>query len=138
MRFRLVLPVPRFVLHPLTAVFIAAVHVYPLAFGHLWELLGGDIQWTHIWKGFGALGGAYVFAALASRGLVRREEMVHLETGHAMDGAETQTFPDGGINPVQGNEADDLGMQDPASFNLDAVKRMVEAAIQEQTWAVGW
>ena len=46
---------------------IAAVHVY-LAFGHLSELFGGDIQWTHIWKGFGALGGAYVFAALASRG----------------------------------------------------------------------
>jgi hypothetical protein len=69
MRFELVLPLPRFVLHPITAVVIAAVHVYPLAFGHLWQLFGGDIQWTHIWKGFGALGGAYVFAALASRGL---------------------------------------------------------------------
>ena len=27
------------------------------------------MEWTHIWKGLGALGGAYVFAALASRGL---------------------------------------------------------------------
>ena len=55
MPFRTVLPLPAFVLHPLTAVVVAAVHVY-LAFGHLSELLGGDIQWTHIWKGFGALG----------------------------------------------------------------------------------
>jgi len=30
-------------------------------------LFAGDWQWTHIWKGFGALAGAYVFAALASR-----------------------------------------------------------------------
>jgi hypothetical protein len=64
--FRMVLPLPAFVLHPLTAVVIAAMHVY-LAFGHLSQLFGGDVQWTHIWKGFGALGGAYVFAALASR-----------------------------------------------------------------------
>ena len=41
-------------LHPLTAVVVAVVHVY-LAFGHLSELFGGDMQWTHIWKGFGAL-----------------------------------------------------------------------------------
>ena len=72
MAFRFVLPLPGFVLHPLTAVVVAVVHVY-LAFGHLSELLGGDIQWTHIWKGFGALAGAYIFAALASRALVRRE-----------------------------------------------------------------
>ena len=71
MRFGLVLPLPRFILRPFTSVVIAAVHVY-LAFGHLSQLFGGDIQWTHIWKGFGALGGAYVFAALASRGFVRR------------------------------------------------------------------
>ena len=71
--FRTVLPLPAFVLHPLTAVIVAAVHVY-LAFGHLSELLGGDIQWTHIWKGFGALAGAYVFAALASRALGQRED----------------------------------------------------------------
>jgi hypothetical protein len=47
---------------------IAAVHVY-LAAGHLSQLIGGDLQWTHCWKGFGALAGAYVFAALASRKL---------------------------------------------------------------------
>jgi hypothetical protein len=65
---RVVLPLPRFVLHPLTAVVVAAVHVY-LASGHLSQLFGGDVEWTHLWKGLGALGGAYVFAALASRGL---------------------------------------------------------------------
>ncbi len=68
MRFRFVLPLPRFVLHPLTAVAVVAVHLY-LAAGHLAELAAGNVEWTHIWKGFGALAGAYVFAALASRGL---------------------------------------------------------------------
>jgi hypothetical protein len=78
---RTVLPLPAFVLHPLTAVVIAAMHVY-LAFGHLWQLFGGEVQWTHIWKGFGALGGAYVFAALASRGLARQEGR-HIHAGIA-------------------------------------------------------
>jgi hypothetical protein len=41
--FRTVLPLPAFVLHPLTAVVIAAMHVY-LAFGHLSQLIGGDVQ----------------------------------------------------------------------------------------------
>jgi len=72
MRFHLVLPLPRFILHPLTAVIIAALHVY-LATGHLPQLFGGDVQWEHIWKGFGALVGAYVFAALASRGFARHQ-----------------------------------------------------------------
>jgi hypothetical protein len=67
-RSSFVLPLPHFVLHPVTAVVIAAVHLY-LAYGHLGQLFGGDVQWTHAWKGFGALGGAYVFAALATRGL---------------------------------------------------------------------
>ena len=70
--FRFVLPLPSFVLRPLTAAVIAAVHVY-LAAGHLWQLIVGDVQWTHCWKGFGALAGTYVFAALASRGLARGE-----------------------------------------------------------------
>ena len=70
MRPRFVLPLPRFVLRPFTAVIIAAVHVY-LAIGHLGKLFGGDVEWTHFWKGFGAIGGAYVFATLASRGLTR-------------------------------------------------------------------
>jgi hypothetical protein len=68
--FRIVLPLPGFVLRPRTAAVIAAVHVY-LGAGHLWQLVVGDVQWTHCWKGFGALAGAYVFAALASRGLIR-------------------------------------------------------------------
>jgi len=38
-----------------------------LAVGHLSHLVDGDLQWTHWWKGFGALAGAYVFAALAFR-----------------------------------------------------------------------
>jgi hypothetical protein len=68
-----ILPLPAFVLHPLTAVGIAGLHVY-LAGGHLSKLFsGGPIQWTDIWKGFGALAGAYVFAALASRGFARRK-----------------------------------------------------------------
>ena len=68
MLFGIVLPLPRFLVHPVTAAVVAAVHVY-LAAGHLWSLFGGEVQWTHIWKGFGALGGAYMFAALGSRGL---------------------------------------------------------------------
>jgi hypothetical protein len=71
--FRFVLPLPGFVLRPLTAVVIAAVHDY-LASGHLSQLIAGDLQWTHCWKGFGALAGAYVFTALASRGLARGED----------------------------------------------------------------
>jgi len=65
------LPLPAFVLHPLTAVGIAVMHVY-LAAEHLLKLIGGEVTWTNIWKGFGALAGAYVFAALASRGRVER------------------------------------------------------------------
>jgi hypothetical protein len=45
---------------------LAAVHVY-LAAAHLAELVAGSVDWTHLWKGFGALAGAYVFAAPASR-----------------------------------------------------------------------
>jgi hypothetical protein len=65
---RFVLPLPRFVLHPFTAVGITVLHIY-LAQGHLSKLFAGTAQWTDIWKGFGALAGAYVFAALASRGI---------------------------------------------------------------------
>ena len=41
--------------------------------GHLAELTADHVAWTDVWKGFGALAGAYVFAALASRGLARHE-----------------------------------------------------------------
>jgi hypothetical protein len=61
-----VLPLPGFIFKPLTAAIISAVHIY-LAAGHLIQLFSGEVTWTNIWKGFGALGGAYVFAALASR-----------------------------------------------------------------------
>jgi len=67
---RFVLPLPGWVLKPYTAVVIAVVHIY-LSVGHLFQLVGGDMQWTHFWKGFGSLGGAYVFAALATRGFGR-------------------------------------------------------------------
>jgi hypothetical protein len=66
---RFTLPLPAFVLHPFTEVVIATLHVY-LGAGHLMKLFGGDVEWTHFWKGFGALAGAYVFAALASPGFV--------------------------------------------------------------------
>lgn len=67
---RFALPLPGWVLSPYTAIAVAAVHVY-LSLGHLSVLFQGPPQWTDFWKGFGALGGAYVFAALASRGFVR-------------------------------------------------------------------
>jgi hypothetical protein len=67
---RLVLPLSDFVLQPCTAIVIALVHIY-LSVGHLSQLFGGDVQWTHFWKGFGSLGGAYVFAALATRGFAQ-------------------------------------------------------------------
>ena len=60
------LPLPRFVLNPIAALVVAVVHVY-LAAEHLLELFGGAVTWTNIWKGFGALAGAYVFLAIASR-----------------------------------------------------------------------
>jgi hypothetical protein len=59
-------PLPRFVFNPLTLVAVAAVHVY-LSVGHLLHLMAGEIEWTHIWKGLGAVIGAYVFVALAAR-----------------------------------------------------------------------
>src|SRR5215475_1054349 len=80
MRPRFILPLPRFVLRPYTAVAIAAVHVY-LGVGHLSKLFGGEVEWTHIWKGFGSIGGAYVFAALASRGLARPSGSAVVEAG---------------------------------------------------------
>jgi hypothetical protein len=50
MPFRIELPLPAFVLHPITAAVIAAVHVY-FAAGHLSRLIGGEVEWTQIWKG---------------------------------------------------------------------------------------
>jgi hypothetical protein len=68
---RIVLPLPRFLFKAPTLVSIAVVHVY-LSVGHLSHLVAGEIEWTHIWKGFGALIGVYVFAALAARAVAGR------------------------------------------------------------------
>src|SRR5271169_3183836 len=72
-----VLPLPGFIFKPFTAAIISAVHIY-LAVGHLIHLFLGEVTWTNIWKGFGALGGAYVFAALASRQFAREERRLDL------------------------------------------------------------
>jgi hypothetical protein len=102
--FRFVLPLPGFVLRPLTAVVIAAVHVY-LAAGHLSQLIVGDVQWTHCWKGFGALAGAYVFTALASRGLARGEaRRLRLDpdgrgTSQGFEPSSASTTAEGGFSP---------------------------------------
>src|SRR5215475_12073151 len=77
MASRFVLPLPGFLLHPLTSVVVCVVHIY-LAIGHLGPLAAGDVQWTHIWKGFGALAGAYIFAALVSRGFFQHEDHTRL------------------------------------------------------------
>ena len=50
MPFKLVLPLPRFVFHPLTAGTIVAIHIY-LAYGHLAMLATGHVEWVHIWEG---------------------------------------------------------------------------------------
>ena len=66
------LPLPRFVLNPLAALVVAVVHAY-LAAEHLLDLFAGAVTWTNIWKGFGAVAGAYVFLAIASRGRARSQ-----------------------------------------------------------------
>ena len=76
---RFILPLPSFVLHPLTSLSLGAVHVY-LATGHLSKLVGGPIYWTDVWKGFGAMAGAYIFAALASRAFAQRRKAGALAT----------------------------------------------------------
>ncbi|SRR5579871_4219423 len=73
--FRFALPLPSFVMHRYTAILIAVIHIY-LSFGHLLKLFGGDLEWTHIWKGFGSLAGAYIFAALASHGFARNKNQL--------------------------------------------------------------
>jgi hypothetical protein len=92
MSLRFVLPLPRFVLHPFTAAGIAVLHVY-LAQGHLFKLFSAPVQWTDIWKGFGALAGAYVFAALASRGLAGHQDRKGV-------GLEADTLSNITVNPA--------------------------------------
>ena len=69
-----ILPLPGFIFNPITSIIISAVHIY-LAAGHLYQLFSGEITWTNIWKGFGALAGAYVFAAFAGRHLAKRNKV---------------------------------------------------------------
>jgi membrane associated rhomboid family serine protease len=78
MRWPFVLPLPHFIFHPFATLSIAVVHVY-LAIGHLWELAVGHLTWTNVWKGFGALVGAYIFAALASRRMSPRRQISETE-----------------------------------------------------------
>jgi hypothetical protein len=89
---RFILPLPAFVLHPITALFLGVVHVY-LAEGHLSKLIGGSRTWTDIWKGFGALAGAYIFAAFASRGLAQRRKPGTSESAIASETAKFTTNP---------------------------------------------
>jgi hypothetical protein len=58
---------PATVRHP-TLVFtlLAVLHVY-IGGGHLLHLVQHPISWTDIWKGFGAIFGAYYFIVLAVR-----------------------------------------------------------------------
>ena len=96
MQLRFVLPLPRFVLHPITSIIIAVVHLY-LASGHFGELVAGHVEWTHVWKGFGALAGAYVFMALASRQMhPDRKDMRKLAEVSQSQG--WQAHPDGSGN----------------------------------------
>jgi hypothetical protein len=60
------LPLPRWATRPWFFVFLAALHVY-MGGGHLLHLAQNPIGWTDIWKGFGAIFGAYYFMALAVR-----------------------------------------------------------------------
>ena len=97
MPFHLVLPLPHWVLHPFTSVFLGAVHVY-LAAGHISQLFGAGVQWTASGSGFECAAGAYVFAALASRGLARHEGRHHERQMPQQDSVH--------ISPPTGNSLD--------------------------------
>jgi len=60
------LPLPRFATRPWFFVFLALLHIY-MGGGHVLQLAQLPISWTDIWKGFGAIFGAYYFIALAAR-----------------------------------------------------------------------
>jgi hypothetical protein len=62
----LLLPLPRFATARWFFMLLAGVHLY-LGGGHLLPLFGGELAWTHAWKGFGAAFGAYYFLALGLR-----------------------------------------------------------------------
>lgn len=58
------LPLPGLVTGRPFCLLLAAIHFW-LGCGHLGALARGALAWTHVWKGFGAVLGAYVFVALA-------------------------------------------------------------------------
>ena len=57
------LPLPRFARSPMFFLGLVALHVY-LGGGHILALFRTGVTWTDIWKGFGAMAGAYYFLAL--------------------------------------------------------------------------
>jgi hypothetical protein len=57
---------PRFATRPWFFVFLALLHVY-MGGGHVVQLLQYPASRTDVWKGFGAIFGAYYFIALAAR-----------------------------------------------------------------------
>lgn len=46
--------------------FLALVHLY-LSVGHLASFFGGEVTWTHAWKGFGALAGFFIMLIFAGK-----------------------------------------------------------------------
>jgi hypothetical protein len=65
------LPLPRFATRSWFFGFLSLLHVY-MGGGHLVHLVQHPISWTDVWKGFGAIFGAYYFLALAVRQRRRR------------------------------------------------------------------
>lgn len=61
------LPLPNFARSRWLFVGLAAVHFW-LGGGHLLALVRPEWTLTDVWKGVGAVAGAYYFLALASRG----------------------------------------------------------------------
>lgn len=60
------LPLPRIASHPLVFVGLAGLHVY-LGSGHVLAFIEPTCTLTDVWKGLGAMAGAYYFLALASQ-----------------------------------------------------------------------
>ncbi|HXJ37380.1 MAG TPA: hypothetical protein VMS22_25410 [Candidatus Eisenbacteria bacterium] len=57
------LPLPRFARSPIFFLGLAALQVH-LGGGHILASFRTGVTWTDIWKGFGAMAGAYYFLAL--------------------------------------------------------------------------
>jgi len=72
-KWRTALPLPAFVLNPITTLIVAVVRI-DLSCGHLAKLFGGDVQWTHLFKlhhcqfAVSARGGSAMQSALMAAG----------------------------------------------------------------------